>query len=264
MKKYQGPKVLLLDIETAPIIAHVWQLWDNNVGLEQIVEDWHILSWAAKWLHEDKVMYKDQRKAKDITKDKDLLKDIWKLLDEADIVITQNGKKFDHKKLNARFIINDMKPPSSFKYIDTLEIFKKHFAFTSNKLAYVSDKLNKKYKKLKHKNFPGHEMWTQCLKGNPKAWREMEKYNKYDVLALEETYGKVIPWDNTINFSLYSDSHDHVCQCGSKDFHKNGYVYTASAKYQRLRCNSCGSEVRNSQNLFSKEKQKSLKKRVPR
>jgi hypothetical protein len=30
-----GPKVLIYDIETAPIVAHVWGLWENNVGLNQ-------------------------------------------------------------------------------------------------------------------------------------------------------------------------------------------------------------------------------------
>lgn len=56
--KLTGPRVLLFDIETAPIIAHVWSLWENNVSLNQIVSDWHVLSWSAKWLgdSDDKVM----------------------------------------------------------------------------------------------------------------------------------------------------------------------------------------------------------------
>src|SRR5690606_10614258 len=44
------PKVLVFDIETSPIIAHVWSLWDQNVGLNQIMTEWHIMSWSAKWL----------------------------------------------------------------------------------------------------------------------------------------------------------------------------------------------------------------------
>ena len=34
--KLAGPRVLLFDIETAPILAHVWGLWDNNVALIQV------------------------------------------------------------------------------------------------------------------------------------------------------------------------------------------------------------------------------------
>lgn len=108
------------------------------------------------------------------------------MLDEAEIVITQNGKKFDQKKLNARFILNGFQPPSSYKHIDTLCIARKHFGFTSNKLSQLTDKLCKKYKKLSHNNFPGFELWQECIKGNIEAWNEMEKYNRQDVLSLEE------------------------------------------------------------------------------
>lgn len=259
--KSNGPKVLIFDIETAPILGHVWGLWENNVGLNQIESDWHLLSWSAKWLGDpvSKTMYMDQRKEKNIEDDSKILEGIWKLLDAADIVITQNGRSFDQKKLNARFILNGFKPPSSYKHIDTKRLASKHFAFTSNKLEYMTDKLCKKYKKLKHKKFVGHDLWKQCMAGNLAAWKEMEKYNKYDVLSLEELYGKLIPWDSTVNFNLYHDGEEHVCKCGNAEMSKNGYAYTASGKYQRYVCPKCGAEVRSKLNLFSKEKKKSLR-----
>lgn len=264
MPKVKGPKVLFMDIETAPMLGYVWGLWENNVALNQIHSDWHILSWSAKWLHEKKVMYADQRNAKKISDDKVLLKGIWSLLDEADIIVTQNGKSFDQKKLNARFIMNGFQPPSSFKHIDTMRIAKKHFAFTSNKLAYMSDKLNTKYKKLEHKKFPGFELWQQCLSGNQEAWLEMEKYNKYDVLSLEELYKKLIPWDSTINFSIYDEDIENTCSCGSQHFKKNGYFYSSAGKFQRFKCSSCGSESREKSNHLHPDKRKNLKVGTPR
>jgi hypothetical protein len=259
--KPKGPKVLIFDIETAPIIAHVWSLWENNVALNQIESDWHVLSWSAKWLGDppNKVMYMDQRNAKVIENDKNLLQGIWDLLDEADVVLTQNGKNFDQKKLNARFVMNDFQPPSSYKHIDTKIIASRHFGFTSNKLEYMTDKLCTKYKKLKHKKFPGHELWQQVLKGNLEAWKEMEKYNKYDVLSLEELYTILIPWDNSVNFNLYHDDEDHVCKCGSTKLIRNGFYYTNVGKFQRYKCKDCGTESRDRENLFSKEKKDSLK-----
>lgn len=264
MKK---PKVLLFDIETAPMLGYVWSLWDNNISLDQLYKDWHVLSWCAKWLDDPphKAMYADQRKAKNIEDDKKILKQIWKLLDEADIVIAQNGKAFDHKKLNARFVQNGMKPPSTYKIIDTLIIAKKHFAFTSNKLEYMSDKLCTKYRKLKHDKFPGFSMWLECMRGNKAAWREMEKYNRHDVLALEELYYKLIPWDDSINFNLYHDDADITCgACGHDKFKSKGYHYTSSGKYKRFKCKKCGKETRGKENLFSKEKKKSLRIGTPR
>lgn len=257
-------KILVLDIETAPLLGFVWGLWDNNVALNQLYKDWHLLSWSAKWLGSNKVLYMDQRNEKNIEDDKRILKGIWDLLDEADVVITQNGKQFDTKKLNARFVLNGMKPPSSYKQIDTLILAKKHFGFTSNKLEYMSEKLNTKYKKLKHSKFSGFELWSECLKGNRKAWREMEKYNKYDVLALEELYYKLIPWDNTLNFNVFNEDENMVCSCGSKEFTKNGFFYSSVGKYQRYSCKKCGSEFRDRFNSHTKEKMKSLKVGVVR
>jgi len=259
MKKTNtGPKVLVYDIETAPMLAYVWGLWDQNVGLSMIKSDWHILSWSAKWLGEKKVMYADQREAKNIEDDSRILAMIWQLLDEADIVITQNGKKFDQKKLNARFILNGFKPTSPYKHIDTLEIAKKHFKFTSNKLEYMTDKLCKKHKKLTKRKFSGFSLWSECMKGNKKAWKEMEKYNKLDVTSLEELYNKLIPWDNSVNFNLYRDDEVNECKCGCSEFKKKGFAYTQKSKFQRYICTKCGANSRGSVNLFSTKKQKSL------
>jgi hypothetical protein len=107
-------------------------------------------------------------------------------------------------------------------------------------------------------------MWRECLNGNLEAWKEMEIYNKHDVLALEELYYKLIPWDNSINFNLYHDEEDHVCKCGSTTFIKNGFYYTSSGKFQKHKCKSCGAEHRDKQNLFTKEKRASLKMPTPK
>lgn len=256
-RKLGRPKILLLDIETSPILGHVWGLWENNLGVNQIHRDWFVLSWAAKWRGQKKIFYLDQRKEKNLEDDSRILKAIWKLLDEADIVITQNGKSFDIKKLFARFVIHKMKPPSSFKQIDTKLIAKKVFGFTSNGLEYMTNKLCKK-KKLQHKKFPGMELWIECLKRNPRAWLEMERYNKQDVLSLEELCDHIYPWDNSVNFALYSDEPTEHCNCGGK-IRKNGFCYSSQGKYQRYYCTKCGAEVRGKNNLFSKEKKASLK-----
>ncbi len=265
-KRFAPPKgkakVLIFDIETAPILAHVWGLWENNVGLSQMITDWHVLSWSAKWLDApaSEVMYMDQRNSKNVEDDKAILSEIWDLLDEAEVVITQNGKSFDQKKLNARFLPpNDLGPPSSFKHIDTKILAQRHFNLPSYKLEYMTEKFCKKYKKLKHKEFPGHELWRECLKGNIKAWDEMELYNKHDVLALEELYNVFAPWETSINFNLFTDSEEHVCKCGSKDHMKNGFYYTNVGKFQKYRCKNCFAETRDRKNLFSKEKKDSLR-----
>lgn len=257
----KSPKVLFIDIETSPILGYAWGLFENNFGLNQIYKDWTVLSWSALWLGDkpSNIMYMDQRNNKNIEDDKVILKGIWDLLDAADIVVGQNSKRFDIKKLNARFILNGMKPPSSYSQIDTLQIAKKHFGFTSNKLEYMTNKLCVKYKKQTHRKFSGFELWKECLAGNKQAWKEMEKYNKYDVLSLEELYTKLISWDKGVNFNVYNDDTTNICKCGSSKWKKNGYFYSSVGKFQRYKCSSCGSETRDRKNLLSKEKRTSLR-----
>lgn len=255
-----APKILFLDCETAPVLAHVLGPLRPNGRAKPINRDWHVISWAAKWLGTDKILYQDQRHAKNVEDDKKLLAPIWQLIDEADILITQNGKRFDLKKLNARFLLNGYKPPSPVRHIDTLIIARKHFAFTSNKLEYLSEKINKTHKKSTHAKFHGFELWKECLAGNIEAWRELERYNKQDILALEELYTHLYPWDNSINFNVYTpEDAPKVCHCGSIQFKRKGFQFSNNAKFQRYKCVSCGAHFISKVNLLSKDKRRALK-----
>lgn len=188
------PKVLILDIETRPMLAKVWGLYDQNIALNQIVDEGGIFSWSAKWIGSKEVIYKDVKGNK--KKEKELLKPMWKLMDEADIIIGQNSDSFDIKKLNAKFLEYKMGSPSEYKKIDTMKMAKKHFKFISNKLEYMSKKFCN-IKKLAHSKFPGFSLWDECEKGNPSAWKEMKLYNMADVEATEELFTVLSEFDKT-------------------------------------------------------------------
>lgn len=253
------PKVLIFDIETSPITAYVWSLWDQNVGLNQIKADWRIIAWAAKWLGDppSQVMYMDNRDG-NITDDKRLVGGLIGLLNEADIVITQNGEQFDIRKVNARAVMNGFSPLRPYKSTDILKEGRKVFAFTSHKLAYVTEMLNTKYKKLDHKEYPGFELWAAVLSGDKRAWKVMQKYTVYDVLSTEEAYQKIQGWIQTQNMATYADDCTMRCRCGSKKLERRGYAHTSLGKYQIYRCMSCGKWPRSGTNLLSKVKRASL------
>lgn len=238
------PKILVFDIETSPIIARVWGLRDQNVALNQIKEDWAVIAFAAKWFKDPayKTIYLDQRNAANPLNDKALLQVLWHLLDEADIVITQNGKNFDSPKLNARFLINGMKPPSPYQHLDTYQIVRRIAKGTSNKLEYWTNKLNVKYKKLLHNKFPGMELWNECLAGNIKAWDEMKRYNIHDVLATEEFYMKIRAWTPASMPAAYlvPDVEVQCDKCGSSQVQFNGYHVTKKYTVRRIHCQACG------------------------
>lgn len=257
-----SPRILVFDIETAPIEGYVWGLYDQNIAVNQIKEDWSILSWGAKWYGDpaSKVMYMDNRHAKNVRDDKKLVEGLWKILDQADIVITQNGDKFDIRKFNARAVINGLPPVSSFRSTDVMKECKKVFGFTSQSLEYTSNVLNTKYKKLLHKKYPGMTLWTEVLKGNKDAWDEMKTYCIHDVLATEEKFQKVQGWIKTQNMACYFDDAEVRCRCGSTNLHKRGFVYTDTGKFQGYKCNECGKRPKGRVNLLSTTKKKGLLK----
>lgn len=104
-------KILIFDIETAPMKAYVWKRWKENVSLEQTISEWFMICWSAKWLGSEEVFHEC------ITPDEVLVEDdrritegLWKLFNEADIIVAHNGKKFDIPKMNSRFIIHKLPP----------------------------------------------------------------------------------------------------------------------------------------------------------
>jgi predicted RNA-binding Zn-ribbon protein involved in translation (DUF1610 family) len=226
-------KILLLDIENSPNIAHVWGLWQQNVSIAQLQESAYIMCYAAKWLGADYVYFDSIHESSK----KRMLKGLHKLLDEADAVVHYNGTKHDIPLINKEFLELGLTPPSPYKQIDLLITAKKVFKFPSNKLEYVCKALGVG-QKLKH---IGHELWTLCLAGDKEAWKMMEEYNVNDVVILEEVYQKMLPWiRGHANHSLYSDD-SFVCpNCGSNHLQKRGYAYTLASKFQRYVCKGCG------------------------
>lgn len=226
-------KILLLDIETSPMTAMVFGLWDQNINFKNIITEGTVLCWAAKWYGEDKMQFDSVHKSKP----RDMIKGIHALLDEADATITYNGINFDHKHLNSQFLLHGLKPPSSYKTIDLLRTMKGRFKFPSNKLDYITRRL-KIGAKTDHE---GMELWKKCMAGQAKAWRTMESYNKNDVLIMEETYKKVLPWiKNHPNMNHFSD--EPCCNsCGSLSLQKRGYGIATTGTYQKYQCKTCGS-----------------------
>lgn len=236
-------KILHLDIETAPVMGVVWGLWNNNLSIDHISADWYILCYAAKWHKTPGVLFDNLlRYPKEYKKDKEndynVLLTLRDLLDEADIVVAHNGKKFDIPKINARFLKYGITPPSPFRIVDTLKAARKNFALTSNKLDYIA-----RYLGIGRKSDTGGiTLWTACMKGDPDAWKIMINYNIKDVKLLEQVYIRLLPWiDDHPNLGVYEEGDGTYCpKCGSEHIHHRGSYYTSIGRYKRFLCNTCG------------------------
>ena len=237
-----NPKILVFDIETSPIQVFVWNLYPKFVSTESVIQDWFVLSWAAKWLDEKKVMSAvlTSKEAKNCDDSRIVMK-VWELLNEADIVIAHNGDRFDISRLNSRFLEHGLLPPLPYKSIDTLKSVRRVFGFTSNKLDYLTKKLSIG-KKLK----TGYQLWLDCVKGDTSSLRTMVKYNVHDVKILEDFYYKLRPWiPNHPNLGLYSANVQHApCPvCGHKVIISKSKVATTPAySWKVYRCSNpeCG------------------------
>ena len=106
----------------------------------------------------------------------------------------------------------------------------------------------------------GFDLWKRCLKGDPKAWAKMLKYNKKDVVLLEKIYLKIRPYiKNHPNLGVYIDEDRASCvNCGSFRIQYRGYATTKVSKFRRFQCQECGTWSRERVNILDKDKKKSL------
>lgn len=247
--------ILIVDLETAPKLAYVWGFWNTNVGLNQTLSSTYIMSYAAKWLGSQTVYYSETR----TEDDKALCKELAVLFDTADMVIAHNGQRFDIPIVRARCVLHGINPWSPIKVIDTLKVAKREFRFDRNSLAYLAEYLGVESKE-EHKNFPGFELWSECIKGNPEAWEEMQKYNIQDVETLEQVYLKLRSWDTKHpNIGVFMEQDKVICaKCGGDHVQFRGYTYTNVSKFRKFQCQGCGGWGRTRFTEYPKDKRKSL------
>lgn len=230
-------KILIIDIETAPNIAYVWGAWKQNIGQKQWVSKSHILSFAAKWLGDDNIIYEENRKKND----RKIVQSMFKLLDEADVVVAHYGKKFDLPTIIGRGVVHGFKPPSPYVVVDTKEVASKEFRMVSNSLANLCEEFGLPLKS-DHKKFPGFELWLGVLRNDEEAWKEMREYNIDDVISLEHLYLRLRPYVRNHPNIGTSDNGITTCpKCSSNTLQRRGFYKTrAGMVYQRFVCLDCG------------------------
>lgn len=232
-------RTLLLDIETAPNVVHVWGLRDQDIATNQLIEVSYVMCWAAKWLDEPGVLF--ERTHRKMDSSIGMIRKIHRLMEKADHIITHNGNKFDLPTLNKEFLLKGLYPLPPVHYTDTLTAVKSRFRFVSNRLDHLAQELGVG-KKVSHE---GHTLWVKCMNDDPKAWADMERYNKNDVVILEGVYNKIKPWIKTQASFAARNGDRLVCpKCGGKNYQQRGFMYTKVAKYARFACTDCRSWFR--------------------
>lgn len=260
------PKILLFDIETSKILAYVWGLFKQNISINAIKEDWYVICWSAKWYGEDEIMNASvhhfdplEEVARYKFNEHHVVEALWSLLDEADVIVAYNGKSFDRKKMNAKFLEYGLPEPSPYKIVDPYLICKGNFALTSNKMDYVS-RLVTDNEQGKHAT--NELLWHNAMEDDVEALDYMQDYCDQDIHVLEVVYDAVKGWDkNAPNLALYySDDVPRCNACGSTDLKpiENSYATTGVSKFPVVRCGCCDKILRDRKTVLTKEKRESL------
>lgn len=233
------PKILYIDIETAPSEGLYFDMWKEN-NIVATTKPWYVLSVAWRWEGGKTEVaalpdYSHYKKSK--TDDWYLMRTIHQLLDEADIVIAHNGDNFDLKKLNARFLILGLTPPSPYKTIDTLKVARKYFKLDSNRLEAIALVLGIG-SKVPH---TGIKLWQACMAGDLPSWKDMKKYNVHDVDLLVDVYKELRPWiKNHPNLTWWSGNNGACANCGKNARIKRGFGRNKKGLVQKYQCKACG------------------------
>lgn len=246
-------KILAIDIETSPHIVYRWGALSrpDSTSIDKVVDTTSVICFAAKWVGGDVGTYPlGRRPAKDGTvfyggrKDAqdDMIHAAHVLLDQADVLLHFNGKRFDVPQLNREFLEAGLSPPAPYQQIDLYAVARSKFQFASNRLQHLVTELGLEGK-VAHEGF---RLWERCMANDELAWRTMERYNRRDVTLLEELYDLLLPWiGQHPNVALHYGATGLACpRCGCEDSQRRGYRYTATAKYARFRCSGCGGYFR--------------------
>jgi DNA polymerase elongation subunit (family B) len=228
-------RLLTIDIETRPIEAYAWALWDQNIGINQIKDPGALLCFAAKWHGESGVTFFSEwehgRKKMAVA--------LHRLFDEADGVIGWNSDKFDIRWIYAQFLEFGMAKPSPFAKIDLMKSVKRQTYLPSFKLDYVAQWLGLGRKV----QTGGFDLWRDVLDGCTKARAKMRRYNIQDVRLTEKIFDRLNSRGWVMGMPNASIAGGMCCSnpvCGSERLQARGFQVTKTRRYQRFQCLECG------------------------
>jgi hypothetical protein len=228
------PKILILDIETAPGLAYFWSRFDKYaIPLERVLKPTRVICWAAKWLGERGIEFASEY---DRGGSRRMFKRVHSLLSEADAVVTFNGDKFDLPRLNGAFVEYGLGPIPPLASIDIHKTARK-LGLISSSLQFIA-KLMKIGKKVEHAGLP---LWIGWDNRQAAERAKMKEYNEGDVRLTEGVYKGLRPYI-TNHPRLYPKAKDKVLcgDCGSSDVQFRGNYHSKERSYRRFICKFCG------------------------
>ena len=228
-------RLLFYDIETAPMLSFHWEGKTEYVPAGMNVsDDRFLLCWSAKWSDSREVKSGRVTAKEAVTQsDSRIVGKLADLMREADYVVAHNGNRFDYKRVNARLLVNRLTPLGSVQMIDTLSIARSSFDLPYNNLNYLAQKLG-----FGSKLRTDFDLWRRCFYGEVSALKEMEAYNRQDVVLLEHVFHAMLPYAKTLPRLVdAAEWREELCPyCGSKDRKPSGFYRTKVNTFPKYTC----------------------------
>jgi len=248
-------RLLFYDIETAPMLAFVWQQKADWIPHNQIVTEKFMLAWSAKFSDTDKVhsavLNGAEAKAQD---DSRIVKSLAELVKQADYIVAHNGDRFDLPTMNGRLLLNQLDPLGDVQTIDTLKIARQSFNLTSNRLDYLAKRLD--VVDGTGKLPVTFDLWRRCFYGEAEALKQMRTYNEHDSVLLEHVFHALRPYAKRLPRMVdAAEWRQEICPyCGSVERTKERRDYrTGVNNYPRFRCGECRRTYRGWQAIGSRK-----------
>lgn len=232
-------KILFFDLETSLMTVYTHYIGQKvSIQHNQIKKDMRIICATYKWegdsTSEAFVSVYDKNNN---LNDRPVCDNISKLLSQADVVIAQNGKSFDVRKLQWRLAELGLPSVSNITMIDTLREAQKAFASPSHKLDFRSKQYGFGGKKKMEM-----QDWIDIDNGSKKALKKMVTYGLKDCDDLQNIFWKELPYYQNlqVKLGLLVESREQCHSCSSSKVQKRGTVATLAGLKQKYTCNNCG------------------------
>ncbi len=184
-----GASILYFDLEVSYSLTYNYGLKvpGKYIPPDNLVKPFFIIAWSASYMHQPTIYHDTVTPAEAMAWDDNrILPRLNELMLSADILAGHNVDKYDIRRANARFIVNDLDAITGKKTFDTLKIARSKFAFESNRLDYICQILG-----LDGKDHITSEEWRQVMEGDAKVLGRIEKYNMKDVRSGKRVLNKL-------------------------------------------------------------------------